>query len=238
MEPTYLDKITKQRQEKADAVVADSRTSSIVDAIKQGNSDLGSAVHNILLASVIGKDPQIAEVAVNLAELLKELGEAKDKVSSVEFESVGKKFDKLADSLASVPDLIAKTQSIDKLVPYLEQFEKTLKSKDFNPSIQVSQDFSDLQALLKDIKKILSTPKITAKTLDLSTYRAHDLYEEEDTSVQYVGYINPEGGWYIISYDLKENTMRYKFGKDNYKAAWGNKEGQEYRLLNEAVDGA
>lgn len=70
---------------------------------------------------------------------------------------------------------------------------------------------------------------------DILCYKVSD-GKEPVTGYQYFGFINPEGGWYILFNDAIESQVRYKFGKDNYAEAWNNYANLDYKMYNEAID--
>lgn len=71
-------------------------------------------------------------------------------------------------------------------------------------------------------------------TIDLDDYKAQDLTDGD--TIQYVGFLNPDGKWYIIENDLKKNTLRYVFGSGKYSEAFQKAASYDYKLLNEAVN--
>jgi len=73
-------------------------------------------------------------------------------------------------------------------------------------------------------------------TIDLASYKAHDL--KDDGDLQYVGFVNPNGGWYIIENQVRENKMRYIFGSGGYDKAFSNAASWNYKILSEATNEA
>lgn len=96
------------------------------------------------------------------------------------------------------------------------------------PQVTVDVDLDPLEAVLRE----LLTPADTKP--DLSRYRAQDLKEQGD--IQYVGFVNPEGNWYIIENDTKKNQMRYLFGAKGYAKHFRNAGQYVYKLMNEAIN--
>lgn len=72
------------------------------------------------------------------------------------------------------------------------------------------------------------------KELDLEEYRASDIKQIEDK--QYVGFIKPDGCWYIMENDLKTEALRYVFGDTDYLGAFERAGSWQYKLLNEAIN--
>jgi len=91
----------------------------------------------------------------------------------------------------------------------------------------------DLKPLQKTIEQYMA-PKIEEKGVDLECYRAQDI--TDSGNMQYVGFVNPEGAWYIIENDVKGNSMRYLFGTSGYAEAFAQASTYQYKLLNEAIN--
>ncbi len=89
-------------------------------------------------------------------------------------------------------------------------------------------DLSPLQATMREVFQ----PK--AEKLDLECFRAQDITDDGD--IQYVGFLNPEGDWYIIENNVVSNSMRYAFGSGDYSKAFARASTFDYQLLNEAVN--
>lgn len=86
---------------------------------------------------------------------------------------------------------------------------------------------------MKPLENAINSLRV-AKTTNLGDYRAHDLDTSPD-GLQYVGYIAMDGSWYIIQSNESSNTMRYCFGKDDYRTAWDERFGHDYTTLSEAI---
>lgn len=94
------------------------------------------------------------------------------------------------------------------------------------PIVNVPQaDFSPITEAIAGLKE--------EKGIDLDCYRAHDL---KDGDIQYIGFLNPDGDWYIIENDVKKNALRYVFGTGNYTQAFKKAASYKYELLSEAIN--
>lgn len=102
-------------------------------------------------------------------------------------------------------------------------------------SVEVKNDPVDTQPIA-DVLKQSFTQK--DDMIDLSCYRAQDLYEGFDGKTQYVGFQNPKGEWFIIKNIIPDNSMRYRFGKSDYLAHWDKQSKLSYYTLAEAVERA
>lgn len=77
---------------------------------------------------------------------------------------------------------------------------------------------------------------IVPDRFDLSRYTATDL--KDGTDKQYVGYVNPEGCWYIIENDVKANKLRYVFGETGYSKHFSSASQWKYQILDKAIHAA
>ena len=49
----------------------------------------------------------------------------------------------------------------------------------------------------------------------------------------YVGYVDPDGAWYIMEFNNASGTARYVKGSSGYTTAWTNRAIQSYDYYNE-----
>jgi hypothetical protein len=60
----------------------------------------------------------------------------------------------------------------------------------------------------------------------LARYRCADLDESGDP--KYYGFIDTDGAWYILRYNVASGQIRYAKGASGYTIAWANASGQSY----------
>lgn len=120
---------------------------------------------------------------------------------------------------------------------------KALKLDVAAPIVNVPQAKVTVQSAPVDLKPLQATleqyfthedVETEDDTIDLDCYRAQDIIENGD--MQYVGFLNPQGDWYIIENDIKGNSMRYVFGTGGYAKAFKKAAQYQYKLLNEAIN--
>lgn len=132
---------------------------------------------------------------------------------------------------AAKPDQSAVIQAIKglKLDPVINLPE---------PRVTVQAAGVDLSPLQDTIREVMGPRDSSTEPdrFDLSRYRAMDIKEGEQ--VQYVGFMNPEGAWYIIENDLRNDTMRFVFGRTYYARHFKNAASFQYQLLNKAIQSA
>lgn len=172
-----------------------------------------------------------------------DLGEAVSKL--------GTKLDALAESLGKEKTdtklITAVKEELAKVVTALNQDNDTelvtaiqdLKSSftgiEVNPVVNVPEPVINVDIPKIDFSPLIDALKPTAETkeIELGDYKAQDI--DGDDVFQYIGFVRPDGGWYIIENDVEGGSIRYKFGAKNYSAAWKKYTNQNYKLLNEAI---
>lgn len=102
------------------------------------------------------------------------------------------------------------------------------------PKVTVQPASVDLSPLQDTIKEYFKPPQDENTKTDLSCYRAQDI-DNTNPNVQYIGFVNPDGDWYIIENDVAGNKMRYLFGTVDYENAFQRAATYTYLLLNEAI---
>lgn len=169
--------------------------------------------------------PDVQPIIDSVEKLLKEFSKQKT--------DFAKAVESLNKSIGSFPKIPSKIELSDPK-DYTENFKElneTLGKIDIKPDPPiVNVEAPDL----KPIKEAVEKSK-TPLQLDLSTYHAQDLDEMEE-GIQYVGFTNPDGYWYILKNNIGENTMRYKFGKKDYADAWRYASTFRYYLLEKAIN--
>jgi hypothetical protein len=96
------------------------------------------------------------------------------------------------------------------------------------PKVTVQERKIDFDPLINALNK-----EVPLDDDPLSGYKAQDI-NNDDPNIQYVGFINSTGEWYII--ENNDSSLRYKFGKKNYLEAFKDCAKQSYKLYSEAVN--
>lgn len=102
------------------------------------------------------------------------------------------------------------------------------------PKVTIKPEKIDTKPLEDTLKQYLM-PAETEEKVDLSCYKAQDI-DNTNPDVQYIGFVNTEGSWYIVENSIKDNKLRYLFGTSDYEKAFQKAAIYHYQLLNEAVD--
>jgi hypothetical protein len=170
--------------------------------------------------------------------------ETKLKPEGVDFAPVIKALSSLGADLKAIPQKFPKqpdTFKITNLNEVVDAINKQELTTSYNPTIEVSptpvtvetKDI-DIDPLVEAINSLKEEPEETE--FEFEKYVAQDL-DSDSPDFQYVGMVNPEGGWCFIENDRQGNTLRFVVGQKNYRESWTKHMEFEYRTLDEAVDG-
>lgn len=206
---------------------------SLIEQVKEVQlaAMLGASKPSVVLTDQTDLGDKMAELGNKLTDAISKLNtsqvDAQQLKTLKDLASAVQTYNK---SLGSGNDAIAKSQA-DLL--------KAVKAIDLKPVVNVpapkvtvqspSVDFSPLQ---DTIKEYFTSPDSDAK-IDLACFRAQDIIDDGD--LQYVGFLNPDGQWYIIENNVKENSLRYVFGNSGYQKAFKKAATYQYALLDEAI---
>jgi len=168
-----ISRIQNKRAADAAAKAESDRTQSIIDAVKSSGGEtkdsLSSAMHDILMATLIGKDPKLAEVASNLAELIESIRRSSDNFKTVDLEVIPDTFSKLLQAMRDLPAQVAETDKSESLIPYLEEIAKSVQSKDLSPTINAPEvNLKPLETLIKSLEKAIKESKVEIPKSDMS----------------------------------------------------------------------
>lgn len=158
-----ISRIQQKRQSQSDANTEQARNDAIINAVKetggQTTDALSNSMRDLLMATIIGKDPKLAEVASNLAGLLESIVKASNKVKNLDLEVIPEGFGELLTAIKQLPDNIENADKSPELIPYLENINKTIQSKNTSPTVNLP----DLTVDLKPIEKLITSLEKTIK---------------------------------------------------------------------------
>lgn len=142
----------------------------IADTVRSGNSDLSKSMHDLLMATMIGKDPRLAEVAKNLGNLLEQISKSSESLKASGIDSIPKTFEKLTKTLSDLPSKVSETDKSAELIPFLKEISTTIKANKpvYNPVINSKVDLSPLIKELQAIKSSVSESKVEVPDSDFS----------------------------------------------------------------------
>lgn len=158
--------------------------------------------------------------------------------------SGAKKLDKqVIDAISSLKLIVEALNSVriesdDDVKERLGEIADILQKMNIRPVVNVSPaqvTVNEKEVNFDPLIKALSKPE--AKDDDpLVGYKAQDI-DNTDPHIQYVGFINSKGNWYIIENDDNSNSLRYVFGDKGYAKAFNDASKLNYKLFSEAING-
>jgi hypothetical protein len=120
----------KAEQDKAEQIGAVNQSGeNVVSALKDHTGELTSSIHDLLMATMVSKDPRIAETAKNLANLLSEIKNATVSIQGANFKPLADKLGALQETLDAVPGQIAAAHEATNPNPILTDMHETLKKR-------------------------------------------------------------------------------------------------------------
>lgn len=229
----YKERIKQKRQQQAST---------------QSRDELLSQLKEIQLASLMGNNQKPSIVltdSTDLGEHISKLGNkivevleaVKDDKSTVE--QIGH-ITKLMGEFRSLVDTVqqSNTEQADRIISAVNDLKAIISDQKPivvpAPNVRLTEKVTDFSPLIKELKTIFAPAKVAKQGINLNEYRAIDLDNASD-GVQYVGFQDSRGNWYILQNDDRNNTIRYYFGKESYAQAWDEKYGHNYKTLSEAM---
>ncbi len=82
---------------------------------------------------------------------------------------------------------------------------------------------------------LLFSPLINFAILETDALSLNYQISDEDvaTNLEFYGYLDTTGGWFILKYDLVNGSLKYIRGGDNYNATWLNRSILDYSPYDE-----
>lgn len=226
----------RQKQESATAFGKLAKTTDIDSLIEQVKevqlaSLLGASKPSVILTDQTDLGDKMAELGDKLNETVKQLDSRKvNEQQLTALKSLQSTLDTYRNGISA--DIQTSHEAFAKVLTALSAIDRAPVFNVPEPKVMIQEREVDLSPLQDTIKEYFKTPEVDK--IDLDNYRAQDIANSEN--MQYVGFVNPDGGWYIIENDTKGNSLRYVFGLGGYKKAFKAAAGYKYLLLNEAID--
>lgn len=202
----------------------------ITEALTSQNQNVSEALNNLVVATVMARDPELINLINNYVQLLDNLSASNDKLANSPLNEIPKVNKQIVQALK---DFNSKDLSGIDYTKKFKSLEDAVKAIDFSPNITVKPTPVTIPPVdLSGVSRAISDLKETG--IQLENYRAQDL--EDGDTFQYVGMLNPDGQWYIIENDIAGNSLRYVFGSENYMEAWANHGNLQYQIMSDAIN--
>lgn len=201
----------------------------------------GQQKPQVILADSTDLGERMSEISKQIGELLKTnsdlLSTAKKPKSTDELSAL-KALKSSVDSFISTSKTDSKSGT-DTLTKALASLEKAIKGIDVSPVVNIPETKLtvpkvDLKPLQKTLESHFAQPMPESGT-KLDDFKAHDI-RDSGKDTQYIGFLHPSSAWYIIENRVKDNSLRYVFGKGDYAKAFQSAGQYQYQLLDEAIN--
>lgn len=130
---------------------------AVIDTLAANNTNVTDALNNLVLATLVSKDPALIDLTKNIAGLLKELSGAGQDFKDSKLQLLPVANQKLASSIDKLASNITEKPEKD-YTPELKEIQKLLGSIDVKPVVNVPQTSVnvDLKPLSKGIAELKS----------------------------------------------------------------------------------
>lgn len=181
------------------------------------------------------KTPDVESVVKAINKMSKDVAP-----KNIDFSPLQKSIATLSEQIAKLPTEYpeapeaVETVSVDnlsELKPQLEAITAILEKLKLDPKIDVKVPKTDMSGIESAIASLKEEP---TKEVELNDYMAVAI-DDDSEYMQYVGFINPDGEWYILYYDIEKNLFLFNFGIDNFNKSWQNHMNISYSQLDKAV---
>lgn len=149
--------------------------------------------------------------------------------------SLDKDFIKAVDKLSNIASKLesVKVTSDKDIKELLGTLSQVLSQMELRPVINVQPPKIVMPEHKMDFTPFMDKMKPAKQPLE---YKAQDMDSISDPNIQWIGFIDAKGAWYIIENNTFDDSLRYKFGKKDYTKAWQERTKHAYKLYNEALN--
>lgn len=183
---------------------------------------------------------EVVQKQDNFIKLADTIVKGLDNIDPKQFKNVADSVKELSAQLKSLPNALDKLNAKDtqEMMDCMRGIQEAINSKDFSPNIDVKSpaipqiNVAPIVKAIENLKEGKEEDKETG--VDLDDYRGVVIDDDADT-MQYIGFMNTKGEWYIICNDIDDNKMTYKFGKTDFNSAWDSHVNLNYKMLDVAV---
>lgn len=236
MQPNYIERLNVKKSTAAQASKEQSELASMIREMKmiQAATLAGQSKPTVILTDQTDLGPRLEKMVKSFTEAVKSsdvTSLSKDQV--IQLKELKSALTSLTSAVAAnKPDNSALLSAIKAL-----KLSTVVNVPDLpTPTVTVKERKIDFSSLENTMRELWERPTELDEPINLENYRAQDITEKGD--MQYVGFVNPDGAWYIIENDVKGSKMRYVFGNGGYARAFSKAATYQYQLLDEAIASA
>jgi hypothetical protein len=161
-------------------------------------------------------------------EMANTLVEVKDKLNS------------LQDAYERGLDVFNQSETNDLLEKSLDQAVELQRQADG----KLDELVGTIIEQVAKIRPVVNLPEQKREIINkiiVSDWKKEYTFTDSDKTetTTYVGFVNPQGGWYIerVTKSKTSDKARFIFGKSDYVSNWGSRLQHNYKYLYEAING-
>lgn len=149
-----------------------SEVEKVQGILESGQDSVAQAINNLMLATVLTKDPRLAEAADNVAKLLSSIADAGDKFGKSNLNLLPVANKELAKTISDLAKSVNSKQEKD-LTPEFDRVVQALNDLDVQPVVNLPQseiklDTKPIVDAVKELQKSIKPTKIDIPKTDFS----------------------------------------------------------------------
>lgn len=149
-----------------------STVEKVQTALESGQDSVAQAINNLMLATVLTKDPKLAEAADNVASLLSSIADASDKFGKSSLNLLPVVNKELAKTISELAKSVREKQDAN-LAPEFDKVVEALNNLDVKPVVNVPQteirvDTKPITDAIKTLQKSIKPTKIDIPETDFA----------------------------------------------------------------------
>lgn len=155
----FARQIRSQQDAQVQQNAADGRQGELLGTIKGSGDQTTAAVHDLMLATLVGKDPRLVDVAENLAKLLEGISKASGDLQTSGLGLLPEIHGELVKALRELRKAVSDSDTTSELVPYLRDLTQAVKAIEVQPNVTMDApklDLAPLQGLMASIERAVS----------------------------------------------------------------------------------
>lgn len=144
----------------------------VVEAVTGGTKELTNSIHELLMATLVSKDPKIAEVAKKLVVLVDEINKATSNIKDTNFKPLADGLKALESTLADIPSQIEEAHKANNFDEKLADIAAKIGNQKFDPKITVTApkvDLSPVTKLITGVENALKDFKVDIPETNLDS---------------------------------------------------------------------
>lgn len=178
---SYLDDLSDKKQsaseeqKHSDLINAVANSGErVVKAVSGSSKDIAKSVQELLLTTLLSKDPKISEASKKLVLLVDEINKATSSIKDANFKPLAENLKTLQATLADIPSQIEEAHKASNVDERLAEIATKIGKQKFDPKITVESpklDLSPITKVITGVEKVLKDFKVDIPETNLDSLR-------------------------------------------------------------------